>query len=529
VTQVDTPVSHPFASGDTFWALLEDRVRLSPDHPMLLDEHDRSVTFQEFRDWAERVAAGLHQLGIAEGAVVSWQLPTRIETIVFSMALSRLGAVQNPVIALYREREVGALLRTTSARWFAVPGEWKGFDYARMAAALVGQLDQRCDVLDLSGPLPEGDRALLPAPPTDGHLIRWMYATSGTTSEPKAVRHTDASLIAGGIGIATSQRFTPDDIGTIPFPYAHIGGPDNLVMQLRLGFPALLMEAFVPAAAVELMRHHGVTTLGGSTAHYLALLQEQRRTPGVPILPSMRVLVGGGAPKPPELLWQAKHELGVRIHHGYGMTECPMIACCGPDDSDEELADTDGRPVVGCEVRILDDHDVAVTAGIDGEIVVRGPMLTVGYTDAAANAEAFLADGFFRTGDRGHLRESGHLVITGRTKELIIRKGENIAPREIEDVLTTHPSIGAVAVIGLPDAARGERICAVIELRPDAVAPTLADIRELCRVAGLMVQKTPEQIEIVDALPRNPTMKVLKRELVTRFDQGSSGRSRSIS
>jgi cyclohexanecarboxylate-CoA ligase len=148
---------------------------------------------------------------------------------------------------------------------------------------------------------------------------------------------------------------------------------------------------------------------------------------------------------------------------------------------------------------------------------VRGPMLTKGYTDPELNAECFRPDGWFRTGDRGHLRPEGHVVITGRTKELIIRKGENIAPREIEDVLQAHPKVGAVAVIGLPDPERGERICAVIETTPGFEPLTFVEMQQACRDAGLMIQKTPEQLEIVEALPRNPTMKVLKRELVERF------------
>lgn len=140
-----------------------------------------------------------------------------------------------------------------------------------------------------------------------------------------------------------------------------------------------------------------------------------------------------------------------------------------------------------------------------------------GYGSEEQNRESFLPDGFFRTGDRGYLRESGHIVLTGRSKELIIRKGENISPKEIEDILATHPSVSAVAVIGLPDAARGERVCAVLELRQGAAPVNLQQVQELCREQGLMIQKTPEQLEILDALPRNPTMKILKRELVSRF------------
>jgi cyclohexanecarboxylate-CoA ligase len=197
-----------------------------------------------------------------------------------------------------------------------------------------------------------------------------------------------------------------------------------------------------------------------------------------------------------------------------------MIACGAAGDSDEQLANSDGAPVVGCEVLIVDAAEEPVAAGTDGDILVRGPMLAKGYVDPAQTTESFRPDGFFRTGDRGHLRADGHVVITGRTKELIIRKGENISPREIEDVLMTHPSVGAIAVVGLPDFERGERVCAVVETALGQAPLSFAAMAQHCRDAGLMTQKTPEQLEIVDLLPRNPTMKILKRVLVEQFSKG---------
>jgi non-ribosomal peptide synthetase component E (peptide arylation enzyme) len=177
------------------------------------------------------------------------------------------------------------------------------------------------------------------------------------------------------------------------------------------------------------------------------------------------------------------------------------------EHTDEQLADTDGTPVDGAEVRI-----------VDGEIRVRGPVVCKGYTDAALDAAAFDADGFFRTGDLGELRADGHLVVTGRLKDVIIRKGENISAREIEDVLIAHPKVRDIAVIGLPDADRGERVCAVVELHDGADALTFAEMVDTCRAAGLMAQKIPEQLEVVDALPRNDTLqKVVKQSLRDRF------------
>ncbi len=497
--------------GNTLWDLFAARTAATPDALMFTDEYLRRYTHAEFFAWCERVAAGFEALGIREGSVVSWQLPTRMETVAVSLALSRLGAVQNPIIHLYREREVSSLLRTTGAAWFLQPGTWKGFDYEAMAASIQGRLS--FTILNAYEDLPEGDPSTLPAPPTDGDLVRWLYATSGTTSEPKAVQHSDRTLMAAGLGITTALQPVASDVFAIPFPYAHIGGPDNLVMTLRCGAATVLAESFVPSETFALYAEHGVTRLGGSTAHYAALVAEQQRLGRNP-LPTLHTMCGGGAPKPPALYWRVKEATGVVTRHGYGMTECPMIACGAVGDSDEQLAETEGAPVVRCEILVVDGLERPVSTGVDGDVLVRGPMLAKGYLDPAQTRESFRDDGFFRTGDRGHMRADGHIVLTGRSKELIIRKGENISPREIEDVLASHPSVGAIAVIGLPDDDRGERVCAVVETAVGVSPITFRDMAQHCRDAGLMTQKIPEQLVVMDALPRNPTMKILKRVLV---------------
>ncbi len=505
--------------GATFWELLCRRAERTPDRLMFVDGSDRRVGFAAFRDQAERVAAGLYARGVRAGARVSWQLPTRIDTVLLSVALSRLGAVQNPIIALYREREVGSLLRQTQAELYAVVSSWRNFSYRGMAEKLRAELEQSFGILCIDEGLPDGDPAILPPAPTDGDAVRWHYSTSGTTSAPKVVLHSDRSLIAGGTGLAEALCPDPEngEVGSIVFPYAHIGGPDYLVMALRHGLPVLLLDQFVLPDSLEVFRRVGVTMSGGSTAHYQMLVAEQRKHPERKILPALRQLSGGGAPMPPEVYEQVQQVLGVEVYHGYGMTECPMITSGGVGDTPEQLANSEGAPILGCEIAIEDAEGRRLPPGVDGEVHVRGPMVAKGYLDAALSREAFRADGFFRTGDRGHLRPDGHLKLTGRSKDMIIRKGENISPGEIEDVLIKHPRVAAVAVVGLPDAERGERVCAVVEMRPGEAPLAFDELTALCRAAGLMTQKIPEQLEVVDALPRNPTMKILKHELVARF------------
>jgi cyclohexanecarboxylate-CoA ligase len=501
----------------TLWELLEARAAKTPDLPMLLDEHGRMVTFGGLLARAERTAAGLYSLGVRDGTPVSWQLPTRIETIVASFALSRLGAVQSPIIALYRDREVGFILRQSGARFALVPGEWKGYDFP----AMVGRVapDPAPQIVLAYDALPEGDPELLPPPPSapaspSESPVRWVYYTSGTTSDPKGVMHTDATLLAGGEAMAAVLPMGTEDVGSIAFPYGHIAGPDYIIAMLVQGFPSVVLESFSPAAAIDVFKRHGVTMAGGSTAFYLSLVEEQRKQPGVPIVPSLRVLSGGGAPKPPEVYFEVRGELGCQLQHGYAMTEMPMCAFGRPDDTEEQLAYSEGLPVPGCQLAVarLDGSDCE--QGEIGEVRVWGTMLFKGYSDPALDLDAFDAQGRYRTGDLGLVRPDGRVTITGRIKDMIIRKGENISARDVEDALYSHPKVRDVAVIGLPDRARGERVCAVVEPVSAADPLTFDEMAAWCRDQGLMNQKVPEQLVILDELPRNQTLnKVLKYKL----------------
>ncbi|MFJ6751513.1 class I adenylate-forming enzyme family protein [Streptomyces sp. NPDC091266] len=525
----------------TLWELVEYRARVSRGAPMFFDEDGRCLTFDEVRDEALRAAAGFREWGIGAGSRVAWQLPTRIGTVIASLALARLGAVQTPIIPLHREREVGFILAESAAEFVLVPGVWRGFDFTAMARELAGD---GVRVISLEGGLPRADPGdatgwpQSPEPPeprespreVDSHrgshrgATTWIYYTSGTTSSPKGVEHTDAGLLAGGAGLATALGMSAQDIGSIAFPYAHIAGPDYVIAMLVSGFPAVVLETFEADRAAAVYRRRGVTMAGGSTAFYQAFLDASRRYRQAQpqagrLIPSLRLLSGGGAPMPPELYEAAGRELECAIVHGYGMTECPMIAMGTPYDSDEQLSRTVGRPVTGVRVRIARPDGSEAGPGEAGEVTLKGPMVFRGYTDPGLTAEAFDAEGFFHTGDLGLLRSDGHLALTGRLKDIIIRKGENISAQEIEDLVHTHHAVAEAAVIGLPDRERGERVCAVVTLADPAGPPlTLTALTGHLRAAGLMTQKLPEQLEIADELPRGgPLYKVLKAALRERY------------
>lgn len=509
-------------TGATVWELIDKRADTSGDRRMLVDEYGRELTFGELRDGALRVAAGLCRLGISAGGTVSWQLPTRIDTVLVCAALSRLGVVQNPIIHLYREREVGFALAQTGASHFIIPGQWRATDYVALAERACAERGATPQIVSLADGLPDGDPADLPPPPEPDapgeDPIRWIYYTSGTTSDPKGVCHTDQSLIAGGRGLAVAADLSEDDVGTVAFPIAHIGGADALIMMLMTGASSVMVEAFVPSETLPLFRKYRVTMFGGGPAFYLACINEQRKDPDNPILPDLKFLSGGGAPKPPEMHYEIMDEVGGRgILHAFGMTEVPMITSGTVADTDEQLANTDGKPVYGAHLRVvaLDGHEAA--PGEEGEVRVKGPMVFRQYTDPQLTAEAFDEQGYFRTGDLGRLRPDGHLTLTGRLKDVIIRKGENISAKEIEDLLYTHPKVGEAAVIGLPDRERGERVCAVVQCREGREPLGFEEMVAFLKEAGLMTQKVPEQLILRDEMPRNSTGKIRKNDLRQQY------------
>jgi len=503
----------------TIMGSLQRRVAATPDTVALVDEHGRSLTWAEVDAASDRAAAALAAKGIGPGSNVAWQLPTRISTVVVMFALRRLGALQAPVIPLYKERELSAAVRAVRADFLLLPGTWNGVDYLAMADRLdLGDVPSPT-IIEIGDQAPEAEIDPSVRARQDSEEVAWVYFTSGSAGPPKGVRHTDDTLLTTGRAFAGTGRLgeNGDDIGAMAFPVAHVGGIQYLIASVCAGMPVVLMEAFVPQAAVELFGSVGVTTTGGAPPFYQALAAMAQAVAPEPLLPSLRTLKGGGAPCPPELFHHVHDVLGVTVAHDYGMTEVPMVAVADPSDPPEVLAITDGRPIPGNEIRLVSAEGGTVGSGDVGEIQVSGRGVCRGYTDPAETENAFTADGWFRTGDLGRLHPGGQIEVVGRVKDVIIRKGENVSPQEIEELLITHPDIAEVAVIGLPDAERGELVCAVVARRPDAQVPDLASIVAHLNEANLMKQKLPERLEIVDALPRTGLAKVAKAELRARF------------
>ena len=505
------------------WSLVESRAEATPGALFAVDGRDRALTFAEYRHSALRSAAGLAKLGIGAGTVVSWQLPTALESLVLAAALVRLGAVQSPILPILREREVGFIVRQTHAHWLAVPPSFRGFDHAAMAREVAAGTPG-LELLVVDGALPDADPASLApvaGPAAQGEPeVGWIFYTSGTTSEPKGARHTDATLMAVGRAMVERLGLRPDDRVALVFPFTHVGGLGWLLAGLLSGCAQIVVPIFGPDA-IEALARHGVTQATAGTAFHQTYLAAQRQRGGAPIFPRVRAFPGGGAPKPPALHFDVKRELGgAGIVSGYGLTECPVATMGSPGDPDERLAHTEGRATAGVEIRIARPDGSAAAPGQDGEILLRGPQLCRGYLDTALDAHAFGAQGFFRSGDLGHLTEDGYLVVTGRLKDVIIRKGENVSAKEIEDLLHEHPKVAEAAVIGLQDLERGERVCAVVVAKDPSDPLTFDELVAFLRGRKLATHKLPEQLELASELPRNSTGKVQKNALRSRLATG---------
>ncbi|MFI5040430.1 MAG: AMP-binding protein [Acidimicrobiales bacterium] len=473
--------------------MVDARASSDPDVVLAVGEAGDALTAAQLRAEAERTAAGLLELGVGPGTTVSWQLPTSRDAIVVTAALSRIGVTQNPLVPILREREVGFICRQLDTDLLIVPGIWRGFDFAAMAASLgIPYL-----VVDGTGPAGSAD-SLPPAPDRPG---RWCFYTSGTTAEPKGARHTDETLRAAAGGMMARLRMGAGDVLTAVAPITHVGGIICLMASLETGMRQLLVEAFIPDRVIPFFREQGATLIGLGTPCFLAYLDHQDRHPEqAPLFPHVRAFLAGGAPTPANIHHRLTADLGAGVLSGYGLTEAPMLTWNDVDDDDDALANTEGRPVPGVELRIAPD----------GEILARGPQLTPGYVDPTLDR---LEDGWFATGDLGTVDDRGYLRITGRAKDIIIRNMENISAKELEDLLYTHPEVADVAVIGVPDERTGERACAVVVPRHPGEPPTLAELVAHLRAAGLSDRKLPEELRLRDELPRNAMGKVMKHAL----------------
>ena len=449
------------------------------------------------------------------GSVVSFMLPNWHEAAVVYHAATMAGMVVNPILPSLRDHELEFILADADSRMIVVPSMFNAHDYPAMLDRVTAAMTSPPDVVVLRGDPGPGQLDYhslvrpdpMPAalPRLDPDAVRMILYTSGTTGRPKGVLHSHNSIHALICQIGRHWHVEPGDRFLVPSPIAHIGGSIYAFeCPLLLGTTAVLMDTWNADDAVALLLAEHCTHMAGATPFLEQILAAAQRS-GTR-LPDLKVFICGGASVPPSLIRSAADYFeNAVVSRVYGSTEVPVTTVGAPESGDaDHAADTDGRAGIA-------------TIKVDaGEIRARGPQMLIGYLHPEDDTDAFDADGYFRTGDLGHWVDDDYLVVSGRAKDIIIRNGENISPKEIEDILIGHPGIAEIAVVGVPDQRTGERACAVI-VADAAPGPDVGELRDFLHARGVATFKAPERVAIWDALPKNDAGKVLKHQIRARL------------
>jgi acyl-CoA synthetase (AMP-forming)/AMP-acid ligase II len=492
-------------------------------------------TVGDAHEMALRAASGFRAMGIGPGDVVSLQLPNWVETAAAFWGLAMLGAVSVPIVHFYGAKEVAFILVESGAQVHITADRFGRNDYLELVntatsdapalreVVVVGEEDgghRRFSDLLLSEPLDRPARVDADAPAFVGY-------TSGTTANPKGVVHSQRSALAE-VRIKEIERAWPptERPNIVGSPVSHATGMlGGLLSPLVWQFPIHFMDVWDPGAVLRAMAEADLAAGSGSPYFLSSLLDHPDCTPEH-IQRIRHVAIGGSAI--PAALAERATGLGISIIRGYGSTEHPSTTGASHDEPLEKRLYTDGRRHPGVEVRIVDDEGGNLRAGEDGEVWSRGPELFVGYTDPVLTKEAFDDDGWYATGDIGHLDDDGWLTITDRKKDIIVRGGEKVSAAEVEQLLYRMPGVAEVAVVAAPDARLGEHGCMFVRVVPGSRAPELADVRDHLEDAGLARQKWPEEVRVVEDFTRTPSGKIKKHVLRAELrngvpDLGASG------
>jgi len=468
---------------------------------------------------AEALAASLWEMGLRPGDVAAFQLPNWLEAVVVNLAACRLGLICNPLVPIYRDAELAFMLNDSHTKVVFIPTAFRAFDYAAMYERIRRDLMSRPIVVTVRGThkgmesyeslVASGSGRAPRWPLVETDSVKLILYTSGTTGRPKGVLHTHETLARAIRVSAAHWSLDAGDAVLMASPITHSTGYANaLELPFLHGTRAVLMDRWDARQAVELIDRYSVVATVGATP-FLKELTSAAAASGSG-LPSLRVFACGGAAVPPEVIHAANVQFVCRpAFRVYGSTEAPYTALGRPGpDALEAAATTDGE-IVDYETRILDESGDELPRTSEGEIAIRGPALFVGYWNAEDNQGCFTSDGYFRTGDMGTISADGWITITGRKKDLIIRGGENISAKEIEDALHRCPEIVEAAVVAMPHERLGEGVFGFVISR-NSEQPTLQAVIEHLEDCGLARQKFPERIALVPDFPRTASGKIKK-------------------
>ncbi len=515
-------------STDTFHDLLVRCVEDNPDKVFATDG-TRSLTFRQLFDSAQRLAVGLHRQGWRAGDTAALQLPSWVEFVQVLTALSRLGVIAIPIMPIYRREEVGYVASNAEIRGVFTPATFKKFNYLDMylglrqehpdleivvtrpdtaADSIINDNDGLFSLQELEVDTDDDSaRQELGDPPGADEPFVIVY-TSGTTSRSKGCVHTFNTYCSGARALIAPFGFSEADVQFGPSPVAHTTGlVTSVLLPMLAGAATHLMAEWDPDRGIEEIQRFGCTAAvtAPTFLHGLLSAYDAERHD----LSSLRLWTCAGAPIPAAVVERAGATLpNVKVLSLYGRSENLVTTTCSVGDDVLRALTSDGAAVPGAQVKIVDLEGNEVPRGAEGDIAYRGPAHMIEYlANPEETAALFTADGFSRSGDLGVMTEDGYVRVTGRTKDIVIR------------------------CVGMPDERLGERVCCYVVTAPDHATPTVEDLRNFLLSHGMPVQKTPERVVAVDALPMTPTGKVLKQELRKDIEQrlkAEAGRAHEV-
>jgi len=476
------------------------------------------LSYSELEQRVERIARSFTRLGVGHSDVVSFQLPNWWEFVAIALACARVGAVANPIMPIFRQRELKFMLDFGESKLFIVPKLYKGFDYETMARAMLPDLDHAPTLVVVDGSGADSfDAALLqdtvtplPQKTLGANEVMLLMYTSGTTGEPKGVTHSSNTLFANLHGFIETYHLSGKDVILGASPMAHLTGFGYLAMiPLILNATTVMQDVWDAKQALEIIRSEGISFSMASSPFVADLCAATEA--GGPVSPQFANFCCAGAPIPPVLIEKARRLMGLAVSSAWGMTECGAVTVTEPERCAEKSGTTDGRPLAGIEIKVVDADGNPLPAGQTGNLLVRGNSLFCGYLKRP-HLNATDADGWFETGDRAYIDAEGYVRINGRSKDIIIRGGENIPVMEIENLLYKHPAVLMIAIVGYPDARLGERACAFVTVRPGHKF-SLEEMSRYLSENQVTRQYHPERLELMDDLPKTPSGKLQKFRL----------------
>ncbi|MCO0599944.1 AMP-binding protein [Peribacillus butanolivorans] len=506
---------------------LNDAIEKDPDKIAIIDKKSR-FTYKELGKLVDRIALGLLNIGLGKGDVISFQLPNWNEFIILHYAVTRIGAISNPLIPIYRDREIGYMVEMAESKMIVVPDSFRGFYYPAMIERLSHKWPSLEHIYVIGDEVPNGmksfsslleepweermDASILDEIIHDPNDVTEIIFTSGTTGSPKGVMHTHNTLCVSTNYWIDHLHLTSDDVLFMASTFAHqTGFGYGVRLPTHFGGTGVYQDVWNPNEFIEWIEKEKITFTAGATP----FLQDMIQMEGIETynLNSFRVFVALGAPIPRQLVKEAAEKVRFKILSGWGQTEDGLVTLTRLEDSVEKLTNTDGVPFPEMELKVVNFEGKICAPNEEGDLLARGPALFVGYLKRIDDTIAEHKDGWFITGDRAIMDEEGYIRISGRNKDIIIRGGENIPVAYVENVLYEHPDISSVQVIAVPDVRLQEKACACISVRPGKSLITMESLKKFLYEKGLAKQYWPEQLEIMDDFPRTPSGKIQKFRL----------------